>query len=160
MIAAVDGGQGAVVMTNSSNSGALYWELLRSIAFEYQWKDYTRPVYESVDDALDAFRKMNRDSPNDPDISEERLNTIGYEMLGAHEYATAIAVLELNAEFYPTSANVYDSLAEAYLTSGNEEKAIEFYKKALAILDEYPKENERFQRFRVSIPERLKELEQ
>jgi tetratricopeptide (TPR) repeat protein len=41
--------------------------------------------------------------------------------------------LKLNVEAYPQSANVYDSLAEAYLLSGDKEKAIENYRKALAI---------------------------
>ena len=84
----------------------------------------------------------------------------GHEMLTAHEYATAIAVFQLNMEFYPTSANVYDSLAEAYMASGNNEKAVEFYRKALAILDQYPDENERYKSLRESIPKQLEKLEQ
>jgi Tfp pilus assembly protein PilF len=32
---------------------------------------------------------------------------------------------------YPESANVYDSLGECYLKAGNQEKAIENYKKSL-----------------------------
>jgi len=41
--------------------------------------------------------------------------------------------LKLNVEAYPQSANVYDSLAEAYLLSGDKDKAIENYRRALAI---------------------------
>ena len=42
-------------------------------------------------------------------------------------------MLKLNVETYPQSANVYDSLGEAYLVSGDKEKAIENYRKALAL---------------------------
>ncbi|NIO29698.1 MAG: serine hydrolase [Candidatus Latescibacteria bacterium] len=160
LVASTDGGKGAAVMTNSDNGGALMVELLQSIAFEYQWKDYMGREYESIDDALDAFRKLKKDSPDDPDVSEGNLNWVGYYMLQAQEYEIAIAVFQLNVEFHPTSANVYDSLAEAYMTSGNKEKAVEFYRKALATLDQYPEENERYQRLRESIPKQLEKLEQ
>ena len=42
-------------------------------------------------------------------------------------------MLKLNVEAYPQSANAYDSLGEAYLVGGDKEKAIENYRKALAI---------------------------
>nr|NIR48311.1 tetratricopeptide repeat protein [candidate division KSB1 bacterium]NIR73039.1 tetratricopeptide repeat protein [candidate division KSB1 bacterium]NIS23819.1 tetratricopeptide repeat protein [candidate division KSB1 bacterium]NIT70746.1 tetratricopeptide repeat protein [candidate division KSB1 bacterium]NIU24468.1 tetratricopeptide repeat protein [candidate division KSB1 bacterium] len=43
----------------------------------------------------------------------------------------AIAVFKLNVEAYPDSWNVYDSLAEAYMENGQNELAIQFYKKSL-----------------------------
>ena len=159
LLASVEGGKGAAVMTNSDNGAALYTELLRSVASEYQWEETTRREYESIHDMLDAFRKLKKDSPHDPEVSEGNLNRVGYEMLLAKEYETAVAVFQLNVEFHPTSANVYDSLAEAYMTSGNDEKAVEFYQKALATLDRYPEENERYEGLRESIPKQLEKLE-
>ena len=159
LIASADGGRGAAVMTNSETGGAAYLELLRSIAAEYQWKDFLPPEYESIDAALLYFRRLKAESPNDPEVSEGSLNRFGYEMLQAQECESAVAVLQLNVEFYPRSANVYDSLAEAYMTGGNKEKAIELYQKALATLDEYPDENQRNARLRESIPRRLDALQ-
>ena len=40
MVAYVENGQGAVVMTNSDNGDALTGEILRSIAAEYGWEDF------------------------------------------------------------------------------------------------------------------------
>ncbi|MEO8209219.1 MAG: tetratricopeptide repeat protein [bacterium] len=45
----------------------------------------------------------------------------------------AIEILKLNAESYPNSANVYDSMGEAYMLVGNNELAIENYKKSLEL---------------------------
>jgi hypothetical protein len=74
-------------------------------------------------------------SGGDPDIyvAESEINALGYRLLRRQQVNEAIEVLKLNVEAYPQSANVYDSLAEAYLLSGNREKAIESYRKALAI---------------------------
>jgi CubicO group peptidase (beta-lactamase class C family) len=160
LMASTDGGNGIAVMTNSDNGGALYLELLRSIALEYQWEKRADRVYDSIDDALDKLRKLKKDSPDNPEVSEGYLNRVGYEMLLAQEYETAIALFQLNVEFNPTSANVFDSLAEAYMTTGDKEKAVEYYEKALVTLDQYPKENERSQRLKESIPQQLEKLRQ
>ena len=71
----------------------------------------------------------------DPDllVSESDTNNFGYTLLRRKRVNEAIAVLKLNVEAYPQSANAYDSLGEAYLVSGDKEKAIENYKRALAI---------------------------
>ncbi len=160
LIASEKGGYGLAVMTNSDNGNELYTEMVRSVAFEYRWKNYMPREYESIEEAIAAFRKMKRDSPDDTDVSEGNLNQAGYEMLRAHEYETAIAIFQLNVEFHPTSANVYDSLAEAYMTSGNKEKAVELYRKALEMLDAHPEVNKRYERLRESIPKQLEKLGQ
>jgi CubicO group peptidase (beta-lactamase class C family) len=154
------GGYGAAIMTNSDNGGALMAPLLRSIATEYQWKDYMPREYESIADMVDSYRQLKQDAPDDPEVSEGLLNQLGYEMIRAQAFETAIAVFQLNVEFHPLSANVYDSLAEAYMTSGDKEKALEFYRKALATLDEYPEENERYEGLRETIPEQIEKLGQ
>ena len=160
LVAGAEGGKGAAVMTNSDNGGELCQQLVQAIAFEYQWSEHPIREYESIDDALDTFRKLKRDTPDDAEFSEGYLNRIGYEILRAQDYETAIALLRLNVEFYPKSANVYDSLAEGYMTGGNKEKAVEFYRKALATLDQYPEENKRNERLRESIPKQLEKLGQ
>ena len=44
------------------------------------------------------------------------------------------------------------------MTTGENELAIELYKKALLILDEHSEANKRYQGLRESIPKRLEEL--
>ena len=66
------------------------------------------------------------------------LNGLAYEIAGAGMTDAALAVLHAAVELYPQEANLYDSLGEFYLKKGSKEKAIEFYKKALAASDKYP----------------------
>jgi hypothetical protein len=160
VIASIDGAFGMAAMTNSSAGGTVYTELLRSIANEYRWKGLTEPEYESVEAAVAAMQELKSQEPDDPEVSEGNINRMGYSLLAAQEYETGLAIFRLNVEFYPTSANAYDSLAEAYMTTGDNDKAVEFYRKALAILDEHPEDNQRYQRLRESIPQRLEQLEQ
>lgn len=70
--------------------------------------------------------------------SANGLNGLAYEIAGAGMTDAAIAVLHAAVELYPQEANLYDSLGEFYLKKGSKEKAIEFYKKALATSDKYP----------------------
>ena len=77
----------------------------------------------------------NLKSVADPDLytSESDTNAFGYRLLRRNQVKEAIEVFKLNVESYPQSANVYDSLGEAYVEGDQREKAIESYKKALAI---------------------------
>ncbi len=61
------------------------------------------------------------------------LNAFGYRLLQAGEAAEATAVFELATELFPQSFNVWDSLAEAHKVAGRKRKAIEYYKKSLAL---------------------------
>jgi tetratricopeptide (TPR) repeat protein len=71
----------------------------------------------------------------DPDLfaGESDINAFGYSLLRRNQVKEAIEVFKLNVEAYPQSANAYDSLGEAYLVTGDKEKAIENYKRALAL---------------------------
>lgn len=159
LIAHRDKGYGAAVMTNSDTGALLFQEILRSIAREYGWEGILPREYESIEAVVESYRNLKKRNQDESKISERSLNTAGYEMMGAGNYAAAIALLSLNVEFYPQSANCYDSLAEAYLKSGDEENAVMYYKKALEILDEYPKANESYQSLRESIPKHLEQIE-
>jgi CubicO group peptidase (beta-lactamase class C family) len=87
-----------------------------------------------VDEAIEAYRKIKRESPNNVAVAEEKFNQLGYTLMrDKKKYPEAIAIFKLNVELYPQSANVYDSLAEAYMLSGNKELAIKNYKKSLEL---------------------------
>jgi tetratricopeptide (TPR) repeat protein len=66
-------------------------------------------------------------------LEEWTINALAYRYLAQDELATAIALLEFNVSQYPHSANVYDSLGDAYLKNGDEQAAIENYKKSLQL---------------------------
>ena len=73
---------------------------------------------------------------NNPDLvlPENNLNTLGLQLVFDPEKGEeGIKVLRFATEMYPESANLMDSLAEAYLFLGEEEKALESFKKSLEL---------------------------
>ena len=83
---------------------------------------------------LTAMRKSN---PNGNLISEDSVNTLGYNLLGRHLYPQAIAVLTMNTQVFPKSANTWDSLADADLHAGNISDAVKNYQRALEVDPKY-----------------------
>ncbi len=67
------------------------------------------------------------------DFTENRLNELGYQLLGANRPADAVTIFRLNVEMYPASANPYDSLADGLKALGDSAGALENYRKAFAI---------------------------
>jgi hypothetical protein len=60
LVANKDAGYGAVVMTNSdTRTGPLINEILRSIAVEYDWKDYVPPIVEPVALGLEEIKPFS-----------------------------------------------------------------------------------------------------
>jgi CubicO group peptidase (beta-lactamase class C family) len=86
-----------------------------------------------IERAVALYRGLHDVNPSSPDVSERRINGIGYVLLGESKVREAIAILTLNTEWYPQSANTYDSLGEAYMKAGDKERAIENYEKALQL---------------------------
>lgn len=58
---------------------------------------------------------------------------MGYRLLEMEKADFAGQIFKMNVDYYPKSVNVYDSLGDFYLASKNKDKAIESFKKALAI---------------------------
>lgn len=67
------------------------------------------------------------------DVQGNELNQLGYYYLNEKQFANAIEVLKLNMQEHPQDPNVYNSLAEAYLSSGDQERAIQYYQKAVVL---------------------------
>ncbi|MCI0691639.1 serine hydrolase [candidate division KSB1 bacterium] len=85
------------------------------------------------DVAVEAYRQIKQEQPNNVAVDEGRINGLGYELLRQKKYAAAIAVFKLNVELHPQSSNTYDSLGEGYMMNGDKELAIENYKKSLEL---------------------------
>jgi CubicO group peptidase (beta-lactamase class C family) len=86
-----------------------------------------------IPDAIERYRKIKREKPDDGTVAEDRLNNLGYSLMQQTRVAEAIALFKLNVEFYPNAWNTYDSLGEAYMTNGDKELAITNYKKSLEL---------------------------
>jgi len=64
---------------------------------------------------------------------EDKINILGYSLLGEKRMDDAIKIFKLNTEMYPASFNTWDSLGEAYANAGRKDEAIVAYKKSLAL---------------------------
>ena len=135
-----DTGQGIAIMANSDNGILVAEELRRTVAKEYSWKYPPEPRWvgdqltlvaqlKGTDVALARFDELKADGRSP---GEEALNQVGYRMLRG-DTTDAIKVFSKNVREYPRSANAYDSLGDAYAVAGENEIAIENYKKALKI---------------------------
>jgi CubicO group peptidase (beta-lactamase class C family) len=135
-----DTGQGITIMANSDNGILVAEELRRTVAKEYSWKYPPEPRWvgdqltlvaqlKGTDVALARFDELKADGKSP---GEEALNQVGYRMLRGNT-TDAIKVFSKNVREYPRSANAYDSLGDAYAAAGENEIAIENYKKALKI---------------------------
>src|SRR6185503_5052130 len=66
-------------------------------------------------------------------LTENQMNTLGYQLLRLKRVKDAIAVFKQNTVDFPQAANTWDSLAEGYMIDGDKESAIKYYKKSLEL---------------------------
>lgn len=86
--------------------------------------------------ALAAVEYFNEKRETDPTIilfEEAEMNALGYSFLQSGKIKDAIELFKLNTIAYPNSGNVYDSLGEAYFKNGQNELAVENYRKSLEL---------------------------
>ncbi|MGI9067803.1 MAG: serine hydrolase [Pyrinomonadaceae bacterium] len=88
---------------------------------------------KGIEAGVAQYRDLKTRQANVYDFSEPELNQLGYQLLQAKKLKEAIEIFKLNVEAYPQGFNTYDSLGEAYMTSGNNELAIQNYKKSLEL---------------------------
>lgn len=86
-----------------------------------------------IAEAISKCNEVKKADPENAAISENRLNDLGYDLLGRGKIEEAISVLKFNTELYPDSWNAFDSLGEAYAKTGNKKLAIESYEKSLQL---------------------------
>ena len=84
-----------------------------------------------IESAAKLFRNLGSDE--NYRLSEDEMNTLGYELLETDDVKAAITIFTLNTEKYPKSGNAWDSLGEAYLKAGNKQEAIRNYEKSLEL---------------------------
>lgn len=87
---------------------------------------------EGIGKAIKLFNELKSDKQN-YSYNERELNALGYNFLRIKKIDEAIEIFRLNLHEYPKSYNVYDSFAEALMAKGDENGAIENYKKSLEL---------------------------
>lgn len=140
---------GMVMFTNSVHGLALLDDVLEltvggshPASAWIKYDQYDSPAKQFVyavarDGAEKAIREFRAAAvsgkPDAPPISEDALNSLGYQLLRTRRLDEAVRVFEWNVELYPASWNVYDSLGEALMERGDTEAAIRNYRKSLEL---------------------------
>ena len=82
--------------------------------------------------ALDRYRN-ERTSDSTNRIAEQDMNGVGYALIRVKKLDDALAVFKQNTDDFPGSWNAWDSYAEGYMDKGDNELAIKYYQKSLAL---------------------------
>ena len=72
-------------------------------------------------------------SENNPSLTENEMNRLGYQLLRLKRIKDAIAVFTQNTVDFPQAYNTWDSLAEGYMIDGDKQSAIKYYKKSFEL---------------------------
>jgi CubicO group peptidase (beta-lactamase class C family) len=138
---------GIVFLTNSANGLSIINEVLADgLGGKYPaltwigYESYKSPakvllraiLNNGAEKSLENYRTTREKTP-EIRLAENQVNSLGYDLLRSRKIDKAVAVFQMNTEDFPKSANVWDSLGEAYMVKGDKEKAIENYKKSLAL---------------------------
>lgn len=135
---------GVVVFFDGENGLSIVGDLLQTAIGGQQpalsWIKYDRydsPAMRFAKTAREkgAAEAINRFQPElmRGDISENSINSTGYQLLAMKKLQDAIRIFQLNVELHPQSWNIYDSLGEAYRNDGQKVLAIQNYKKSLEL---------------------------
>jgi CubicO group peptidase (beta-lactamase class C family) len=84
-------------------------------------------------EATEVFLHLQQTDRESPVVSEQRLNSLGYRLLGRARLDDAVRVFRVNAALHPDSGNVHDSLGEGLMMTGRIEEAIASYRKSLEL---------------------------
>ncbi len=135
---------GVVVFLDGENGLSIIGDLLQTAIGGQQpalgWVKYDR--YDSPPMQFAKFAReqgateaINRFRPElmRGDISENSINSTGYQLLAAKKLQDSITIFQLNVELHPQAWNAYDSLGEAYMNDGEKVLAIQNYKKSLEL---------------------------
>lgn len=66
-------------------------------------------------------------------VSENELNSFGYELVSAKKESEALEIFRLNTQLYPNEYNTFDSLGECLLLLNKRDEGIKAYKRSLEL---------------------------
>jgi len=137
-------GKGVVIMTNSDNGMLVAWDLIGSVATQYEW---TRPPekrslarrlslitqIKGADAALKAFALAKADPGQAKQIDSSVLDMVGTIAWSSGRREDGLKVFERNAREYPDSAESLAGLGEAYAELHRKESARVAFNAALKV---------------------------
>jgi len=132
----------AVVVLTNSTFPEFNDEVTRAVARAYEWDQYVR-VYQKKDvqffldgnyeKALESYKNILEQEPDNYTVRRSSINRLGYHFLNKEQIKIAYDVFKVNTMLYPKNADVYDSYAEVCEKLGNIDLAIVNYSKSLEL---------------------------
>jgi predicted alpha/beta superfamily hydrolase len=123
--------------THNSVTLMAEYDALRFIFDFYQLKlemqDYMNPESDVLSKVSNHHIKLSEVFGYDIKPDEDFVNSLGYNFLRMKQFKKSEQFFKLNVSNYPESFNVYDSIGDFYAANGEKEKAIQNYKKAIAL---------------------------
>jgi CubicO group peptidase (beta-lactamase class C family) len=133
-------GKGVVVLTNSdAGVDDIGLHLLDPATQLEEIKAPLTPVLkkiidtEGADGLFEKYKALKAAKPDYYAIDEGAINTLGYAYLTKGQTDAALEVFNINVVEFPQSFNVYDSYGEALMKMGQQQEAIDNYKKSLEL---------------------------
>ena len=95
-------------------------------------------VYDTVEKeglkaAIQQYNALKQAQPDTYAFTPGQLNLVGRRLLQHGKSREAVEILKMNAELFPNMAVIVDSLGDAYVAVGDNENAIQTFKRSLAI---------------------------
>jgi polyisoprenoid-binding protein YceI len=88
---------------------------------------------EGLQAAIQQYKALKQEQADTYAFTPGQLNLVGRRLLQHGKNKEALEILKMNAELFPNMAEIGDSLGDAYLAVGDNENAIQTFKKSLAI---------------------------
>ena len=88
---------------------------------------------EGLQAAIQQYKLLKQQQPDAYAFNPGQLNLVGRRLLQHGKYREALEILKMNTELFPNMATIVDSLGDAYVAVGENENAIQTFKKSLAI---------------------------
>lgn len=101
--------------------------------FKLSFKDFTDSTVDLANKYEQHYQEVSKLFGYKVYPPENMINGWGYEFLQQKQYDKAGQFFKMNVKNYSESSNVYDSYGDYFLAINDKLKAIEYFKKALAI---------------------------
>ncbi|WP_316734924.1 tetratricopeptide repeat protein [Pedobacter aquatilis] len=77
--------------------------------------------------------ELKKGNQSEFDVSEDSINSFGYQLMSANKTQEALKIFKLNTELYPTGFNAFDSYGECLMKLGKKDEGLKAYKKSLEL---------------------------
>jgi tetratricopeptide (TPR) repeat protein len=112
-------------------------------ALHFVFSDYKAPAFVNLRDSsfdykdavIRHYEKVSKQLGYTVLPLEFFVNELAYTFVGNKMFDQAKIFFEMNIKNYPKSFNVYDSMGDYYIATEDNQKAIEYFSKALSLRD-------------------------